>query len=304
MKKYIKFILFIILIYFILKNSYLLIESIKLSFSLCINKLFPSLIPFMLLSNILVNYNFINDISDFLNNIMVKIFKVNKNCSFVLIMSIISGSPSNGKILKDLLDKQLITTKDCQNCLNFIQYTNPLFVLGTIGYTFLNDKKLGLIILISSYLSSFILGIFNKNKNIYNYNKEIDSKTDNLFSVLNKAIISTINTLLLILGIITTFFILTSLLDSILNINENYKFIYGLFEITQGLNYLSISNINIYLKTIISSFLISFGGFCIHAQVFSILDNKKIRYLPYFLSRLLHGFISTIITFIFLKLYY
>lgn len=303
MKKASNFLFFILFIFLILTNTYEIIESIKLSFSICINKLFPSLIPFMLFSNILINYDFINDISDILNKLMTKVFKVNKNCSFVFIMSILSGSPSNGKFLKDLLDNKLITINDCQNCLNFIHYTNPLFVLGTIGYTFFNSKQLGLIILISSYLSSFILGIFNKKKEICNYTTKKIENNKNFFNILNKSILSTINTLLLILGIITTFLIITCIINCLFDIDKNYKFIYGILEITQGLNYLSISNININIKAIISSFFISFGGLCIHMQVFSILDNKKIRYIPYLISRILHGIISSIITFIILKLY-
>ena len=67
-------------------------------------------------------------------------------------------------------------------------------------------------------------------------------------------------------------------------------------EITQGLNYLNVSNLNIYFKTIISSIFISFGGLSIHLQIFGILDNKKIRYIPYLINRIIHSIISVIIT--------
>lgn len=280
-------------------------ESIHFSFSLCINNLFPSLIPFMLLSNILINYNFVNDLSDMLKTIMVKIFKVSKNCSFALIMSILSGSPSNAKYLKDLHDNKLISLKDIQKCLNFCHFTNPIFVIGTIGITFLNNKKLGLIILISHYISSIIIGIFNKNNIDIETNKFIlEKKNNNFISILKDSINNTINTLLLILGIITTCIIITCIMNNILLINDNFKFIYGFIEITQGLKYLSVSNFSIEFKAIFSSFLISFGGFCIHAQVFSILDNKKIRYYPYLLSRIFHGIIAVILTSLLIKIFY
>ena len=286
-------------------NSYEIMESIRFSFSLCINNLFPSLIPFMLLSNILINYNFVNDLSDILKNIMKKVFKVNKNCSFALIMSILSGSPSNAKYLKDLYDNNLINLKDIQKCLNFCHFTNPVFILGTIGITFLNNKKLGLIILISHYISSVIIGFFNKKGiNLEDNNFNFKKTKNNFISILKSSINNVIDTLLLILGIITTCIIITCIVDNIFKINNNFKFIYGILEVTQGLKYLSLTNLNVELKTIISSFLISFGGICIHAQVFSILDNKKIRYLPYFISRVLHGIIAAILTFMFLKIIY
>lgn len=299
MKKILNLMPFLILVFLILINSHQIMESIRFSFSLCINNLFPSLIPFMLLSNILINFNFIDDLSDIFKNIMIKLFKVNKDCSFALIMSMISGSPSNAKYLKDLNDNNLIDDIDIRKCLNFCHFTNPIFIIGTIGYTFLNNKKLGLIILISHFTSSFIIGMFSKTKENIKAN-DINAKINksNFITILKSSINNTIDTLFLILGIITICIIITTIIDNIFNINDNYKFLFGLLEITQGLKYLSLSNLNINIKTIISSFLISFGGFCIHAQVFSILNNKKIRYSPYLISRIIHGLLSSIITYL------
>ena len=305
MKKLFYLILFSIIIFLTLINSYDIMENIRFSFSLCINNLFPSLIPFMLLSNILINYNFIDDISDIFSTLMTKIFKVNKNSSFAFIMSILSGSPSNAKYLKDLYDNNLIDIYDVQKCLNFCHFTNPIFIIGTIGYTFLNNKKLGLIILISHYISNIIIGCFNKKSIIENKNNiQANKNRNNFINILKLSINSTIDTLFLILGIITTCIIITCIINNIISINDNYKFIYGLIEITQGLKYLSLSNLNIELKAIISCIIISFGGFCIHAQVFSILDNKKIRYIPYLLSRIIHALLSGITCFILLKLFH
>ena len=300
MKKIIYLTLFIILIFLILINSYDIMDSIRFSFSLCVNNLFPSIIPFMLLSNILINYDFVTELSNILGNIINKIFKVNKNCSFALIMSILSGTPSNSKYIKDLYSNNLINLKDVKKCLNFCHFTNPIFILGTIGYTFLGNKKLGLIILISHFISSLIIGLFNKKDDFIDIKINNNKSKKNFISVLKDSINSTIDTLLLILGIITTTIIITSTISNLIHINDNYKFVYGLIEITQGLKYLSLSSLNINLKTIIASFIISFGGLSIHAQVFSILDNKKIRYLPYFISRLIHGVLSIVFTTIFI----
>ena len=121
--------------------------------------------------------------------------------------------------------------------------------------------------------------------------------------MLNESIKSTIDTLLLIMGIITSCLIITGLINSIFKINNDYKFIFGILEITQGLKYLSLSNINITLKIVISTFFITFGGFCIHLQIFSILDNNKIRYLPYFINRIFTGILSSFISLILFKLF-
>lgn len=305
MKKFLSLIAFSLLIFFILYNSTEIIESIKLSFSICINNLFPSLIPFMLISNILINYSFVSDISNIFEKVMTRVFKVNKNCAFAFVMSIISGTPSNGKYLKDLLDRNLIDNSDCQKCLNFCHFTNPVFILGTIGYTFLGDKKLGLIILISHYLSSVLIGVFQKESTHQESKKiELDISNKSFISVLTHSINNVISTLLLIMGIITTCLIITCMINNIIKLDDNMKFLYGIIEITQGLKYISLSSFSIIFKATISSFLISFGGLCIHAQVFSILENKKIRYLPYLLSRIIHGVTSSIFTYLIISLLY
>jgi len=298
MKKII-LIIFFIIIFLILIYSNSIINNILLSFNICFKNLFPSLIPFLFLSNILINYNYIEELSNIFEFITIRLFKINKYSAFAIIMSMISGSPSNSKYLKDLYDNSLINENDIKKCLNFCHYTNPLFLINVLGFTFLTNKKNGLIILISQLLSSLIIALLFKNNNSkitsIKYNKG-NTNNKKFINVLNDSITSTANTLLLILGVITFCLIITSLIDSLFKIDNNYKFIYGLLEITQGLKYLSISNLNIYIKCIIASFIVSFGGFCIHIQVFSILDNKKIRYIPYLFSRLLHGLVSAIIT--------
>lgn len=305
MKKLFNILIFFIIIFLILKNSIEIIESIKFSFNICVNNLFPCLIPFMIISNILINYNFVQDISDILSNITTKIFKVNKSCAFALIMSMISGTPSNSKYLKDLFNNRLINEYDISKCLCFCHFTNPIFILGTIGYSFLGNKRIGLIILISHYLGNFISGILNRNKKykIINLEHKSNLNKKGFINVLNESIKSTIDTLLLIMGIITSCLIITGLINSIFKINNDYKFIFGILEITQGLKYLSLSNINITLKIVISTFFITFGGFCIHLQIFSILDNNKIRYLPYFINRIFTGILSSFISLILFKLF-
>ena len=164
MKKFLNILIFIIIVSALLFNSSEVVESIKLSFSICINNLFPTLIPLLLISNIFINYNLMNDLNDIFGTFFNKIFGINKNTTFSIIMSMISGTPSNAKYLKDTYDLNLIDESDINDCLKFCHFTNPIFILNTIGLTFLNSKKLGLIILISHFLSSFIIGIFRKKK--------------------------------------------------------------------------------------------------------------------------------------------
>lgn len=285
-------------------NSSLIIESVNFSFSLCINNLFPSLFPFMILSNILIEYGFVDIASEILKPLMNKIFKSHEYGSFILILSIISGSPSNAKYINELLNKKLLNEYDATKLLLFTHFVNPLFIINTIGVSFLNNKILGIIILVSHYLGNIIVGFIFRNYhilntyskiNISNAIKSLKKKRNGFINVLTNSIISSINTLLIILGVITSCLIITT----IININPLLN---GILEITQGLKYISTSNLELLKKVIIITFLISFGGFSIHAQVFSILNNKKIKYIPYLFARIIHGIISSFIVYILFKI--
>ena len=66
---------------------------------------------------------------------------------------------------------------------------------------------------------------------------------------------------------------------------------------TQGLKYISILEIPLKLKTIISTIFISFGGLSVHMQIISILSDTKIKYYPFLVSRILHATISGLLVF-------
>ena len=264
--------------------------------------IFPSLFPFFILSD-LINYGFIEISSNFFSPLM-RLFKIKCECAYIFILSIFSGFPSNSKYTKELYDMGVINEYEATKVLTFTHFSNPLFILGTISI-FLNQYYATLI-LISHYLGNIFVGLIFRN-----YHPSISNKPKvqnikikfGFIEALTNSIVKTINTLFLLLGIITTFLIITTIIDNSLNIHPNIQVILnGLIEMTQGLKYVSLSSLNMNIKAIISTFFISFGGVCIHIQVKSILKGTNIKYLPYLIARILHGIISCIILFVLLYL--
>lgn len=317
MKKIIKSILITCTLLFIVSqiliNSSSIIDSVTLALDIWKNNLFPSLFPFFVISSLLINYGFVELVSEIFKPIMSIFFRMSGNCSFVFIMSIISGIPSNAKYINELLDKNMIDTNEAEKLLMFTHFSNPLFVLGTVGIIFLNNYKIGLLILIAHYISNIIIGISIRNyhpteeKNSFSIKKAIlnmNSKrleSDNFGKVLTKVLIDGINTLILILGVVTFFLIITTIINNQINFNPLAKSIVsGVFEMTQGLSFISKLNISMNIKIILTTMIISFGGFSCHMQVMSILSEKKIRYFPYFITRIIHALISGLIIYLIL----
>lgn len=68
----------------------------------------------------------------------------------------------------------------------------------------------------------------------------------------------------------------------------------GLFEVTLGAQYAGEagSEIPLPFKTAAAAFILSWGGLSVHAQIISILNSTNLRYFPFLIARLIHGFIA------------
>lgn len=301
--------------YEILSESETIMNAVTYSFNIWTNNLFPSMFPFFVLSEILINYGFVELISELFKPIFQKLFKTNSNASFVFIMSMLSGFPSNAKYTKELYLEGKLTDKEATKILMFSHFSNPLFILGTISVTFLNNKQLGIIVLISHYISNIIIGILFRNYNpssikyekfslknsiLKMHNKRINNNKS-FGTIIAKALTNSINTLLLILGVVTTFLIITTIIDNNFHPDLLTKtFISGFLEMTQGLKHVSLLSIPNAYKTILITMILSFGGLSVHTQILSIISDTKIKYKPFLLARLIHVVISSIICFLLL----
>ena len=94
-----------------------------------------------------------------------------------------------------------------------------------------------------------------------------------------------INNMLNIFATIFFFYLLTNII-----IKENNLisvFIKGLIEITQGLNYLSLLNISLKTKKLLTLAILQFQGLSIHMQISAILSKYNINYKYFYLSRII-----------------
>jgi len=304
MKKIIFNLVYILLIFIItievLINNKIVIESVKISFSIWQNNIFPSLFPFFIIGNILINLGLPNILGEIFKNITYKLFKINKNGAFIIILSMLSGFPSSAKYIKEMHINGDINEKEATKLLTFTHFSNPLFILGTLATFYLKNKTLGIIILVSHYLGNFFIGIIFRNYYVSKDSFISFSKEKKYFSkIFLNAIYSCIKTLLLILGTLTCFLILSTVISYRLNLNSYHDvFLKGFLEVTSGLKALSNLNVPLIYKTVIATLFLSFGGFCVNMQVISQISDTDISYKPYFIARFMHLIISSFIAFI------
>lgn len=260
-------------------------------------KVFPSLFTFYIISSALINFNILTKLN-FIFFPIKKIFKINfeTNTAFnIFILSIFNGNPSTILFINQNLEKYTITKDDANVLLKCASFVSPLFIIS-----FFNNS-ISYILILSHYLSNFIYCSYLTRKNKSNIKKE---KKEIFLLNINDFLISIKNytpTLLMIANMMVVSCIIKFSLNNLFNVleinNTFIKILFSFFELSTGLSDLLSLDIPKFFLIIISSFLISFGGFSIHLQVNASL-NKNLKYSTYFLARIIQGFLSVFISLI------
>lgn len=294
-KNFFTIFLLFICIYILFRYNYVINISVIDAVNIWLTKVFPSLFIMFILNDIIIKTNILENIIKFINPLFNKLFNTSGSSSQAFILSLFSGTPSAAFIIKEMLNNQLITSKDANKLISFTYFSNPLFLYNILNQTFNNFITIKIILV--HYLSNLIIGLFfRKGKVKYNksnYQNKM-KKTTNIFLLIPDAIKKSFNTLLMILGTITFYMIITNLIINIFNLSAIMNIIIkGLLEITQSLNILNTLNTSSMIKEIIAISIISFGGLSIHTQVLSLISDTNISYKNFFIGRILHVLIST-----------
>lgn len=283
------------------------------------NIVLPSLLPFFIISELLIEIGFVNILGNTLKPIVGPLFKVSGESAFPFAMSIISGYPVGAKITSSLREKNIISKTEGERTLSFSSTSGPLFMLGAVSIGILGNGKIAPLIMYPHYLGAITVGIAfkfykNKEKPVYRKNNISSiynslNKNYSIGTALSNAVINSINTILLVGGFIIFYSVLTELIfvSNIFNrflnhipLNLNIELLKallaGLLEVTTGVKKIASLKIKLIYKLVIINFLIGWSGFSIHSQALSFISKTDMNGKLYILSKLLHGIFSSIYT--------
>ncbi|UTR15206.1 sporulation integral membrane protein YlbJ [Salipaludibacillus sp. LMS25] len=297
---------------------------------------FPSLLPFFILSEFLIRFGVVTFIGILLEPFMRPLFRVPGSGGFVWAMGLASGFPSGAKLTVRLWEEGHLTREEGERLVSFSNASNPLFIFGAVAVGFFQDVALGFLLAASHYLGNILVGFtmrFHKltpstkshqtrstvslKQAIKNMHYDRLKDQEPLGKILGDAVNSSMQTLLMIGGFMIFFSVLNEILEiirltdifaivtsfmlSLVNMPNELSpgVIAGLFEITLGSQRISdASQATLMQQAIVTSFILAFNGFSVQAQVASILSHTDIRFLPFFIARCLHGVISAFLAFL------
>lgn len=292
--------------------------------------LIPSLLPFIIGANLVVDLKIVDIVGFIINPITKLIFNVSGKGALVFVISTVSGYPIGSKLASELRINNEITKNEAQRLVSFCSTSGPLFIIGSVGTGMFQNSYLGYLMILCHYLGSISVGLLFRNfgkenllksnvslkNNIKNVITSRNSNNKGFFVLFGDAVHNGVNTLLMVGGFVIVFSVIFKVLSlfnivtfisdllylplSLLGVTKElcHALISGLFEMTIGCNNISsISNASEVIKVSLCSFLIGFSGLSILAQCCNFLSKTDINTNIYIFSKFLHGVIASIFTF-------
>lgn len=247
------------------------------------NTIIPSLLPVLIIFMLVMKTSAKDVVSKAFGLVPLYLFRLPSVTSSAILFGLIGGYPTGALLTYELMKNEEIDEKQARCLLRFNFCGGCGFIITGVGVGVLHSQKAGVILFLSSLLSSVVIGavlsVFNDkpDREYYSYSSPI-----NIGDALNTATSSAMNSVLNI----TAYIILFSAIAGIVDIP---KFIMPVLEITNGVckNSFSLAELSAYL---------SFGGLCIHLQLLPIVIKSKMKYLDFLLFRVIGALLSYVIT--------
>lgn len=260
--------------------------------------LLPTLLPFMILSNLLIRTNCVFYISRAIRPLIQKLFHVSNDACYAVLIGFLCGYPMGAKVIADLYTSDRITKNEGQYLLSFCNNTSPMFIISYIVMQTFKDRELLLVTMVILFLSPIICSfIFRKTYHITsssNYSRNTQREICFDFQMFDDAIMNGFETITKVGGYMILFSILFTLCE-----NLPFTFFLPLLEISNGIPLITKLSSNF---TIIYPFVLgltSFGGLCAVAQTNSMIQNTGLRILPYIIQKLITSLVTSLIAFLY-----
>lgn len=290
----------------------------------------PSLLPFMIAADILLELGVVGFLGVLLEPLMRPIFKQPGEAGFVVALGFTSGFPMGAILTNALYGKNILTKNEATRLITYTNNASPLFLLVAVPVGMLGAPHLGLILLTAHYLANLSIGVlgglftakevpaFSGEGHIFKRSIEALFKcrrnTPPFGTVLTNAVTKSIKSILSIGGFVLFFSVTIEILKTVnffAFTNKIFAHLLmffhcdpalsqalscGFLEMTLGAKAASVADSPLFFKVIIISFILGWSGLSIHTQVGSIIQEQNLPLLPYSFCRLLQSFLAAAIT--------
>ncbi|MBU5445978.1 hypothetical protein [Blautia sp. MSJ-36] len=288
----------ICLLLFLLVHPEEALLSAKDGMSLWLNVMIPTLLPFLILTGILLKTGNIPQLLEPLAPFWKHFFGISPAGAYVLILGFLCGYPMGAKLAHDLYINHQISQREGEYLLTFSCNASPAFIFSYLSQNILEGKipphSLLLILLSADFVCMLFFRFLVYRGNTVSsvkpeYRKKETYQQDSTGVILDVSIMSGFETITRLGGYILIFSLLfTGFYHYWPFCSQNKILLTSPIELTTGLHQIAQSAFSWKIKYITSMTLTAFGGFCVMFQTKSVLE-EKLSILPYIFAKCLNA---------------
>lgn len=281
----------------LLFNPILSFEGARGGLLLWSQTVLPTLLPFMICSNVIVALDAIGMLTWPFRPFLTKVLKLSPAGCYILVSGLLCGYPMGAKTLSEFLDSGRITREEAAYLLSICNHPSPMFVLGYVAGSLTGASPV--LLLASLYLPVLPLSLLSRN--LYGVKESHQGQAPAQTHPLSfdRTMMGSVEVMVRIGGYIMVFSILARFMQDFLGPSGSFQsLILGIVEITTGIQALSSAAAGTG-QTLAVIGITAFGGLSGIVQTASVLSvpSKKagLSIRHYLLWKLLHSLMSCVL---------
>ncbi|AIQ68706.1 hypothetical protein PGRAT_14615 [Paenibacillus graminis] len=298
------------------------LQGLKLWWTL----VFPALLPFLILSEMLAASGVIHSLGVLLEPLMKRIFRLPGASGWTLVLGMTAGFPAGAGAVMQLHKQGSITDKEAGRLASLAHYASPVTLLIVVGAAFLHSPASGYALLAIHWLAGLSAGctsalIGGRSGNMGTLLTEANRKKTSLprrvyraavaarerdgrsfGRLLGESVSSAVQNLMIVGGYMIIFAVVINITASMFP-QLPQALAAGVLEIHLGAHALSAGPSGLpsfssadLLRAALLSAALGWSGICGQLQALTLLKQAGVRFLPYAANRLLHGIYAFLFT--------
>lgn len=271
------------------------VHAAAIGLNLWYEKMLPTLLPFSILSYILIHSGILDGLARIIHRFIGKIFPVSSAGIYPLIAGLLFGFPMGSKITADLVQSGKMSREEGKRLFCACNNISPMFVGSFILCESLGRPDLRLKTYLILYVPPLVLYmLWNRKQHFAAPIKNTEKKAASMnLQLIDAGIMNGFETLAKLGGYIIMFAILAQMTTMLPISNPTIKcLLIGCTEITNGISYTAGQRLDFSLSYPLMVSFTAFGGLSGFAQTASMVKDSGFSMLPYLKMKLLGTSVS------------
>lgn len=294
----------------ILRNADVAVEYMGRGLVLCAHTVIPSLFPFMVISELLVQSGAGEALGRIFSRVMRGVFGLSGAGSTAVVLGSLCGFPVGARAAVSMLDRNMISKEECEHLLTFSNNPSSAFLITAVGVSLFGNRRLGTILYFTVLGSSFIVGFLARflipGRRVQRAHPHFPSGLHpGGVEMFTNAVSNAASGMLLVCAYVIFFSTLSGTLSCLArNVGGMsqplYALISGFLEMSSGISEAS-SLPNRHMALILSAALAGWSGLSVHCQIMTLCAGRGISFKPYIIAKAVQSVLCAVIMAILLK---